>query len=255
MENELTYKLGKLPASNKCKLKLRDYIDLSKLPDPPENFGHQALVPDWQMLGNDALGDCAIAGPYHALMYWNATAGTPINVDTECTISAYSAITGYDPSDPSTDQGSDVNDVANYWRTTGLTDADGKVHKIDAFVALETGNVDELWIGTYLFEGVGIGVAMPQEWMDATNEGKVWDEVSDPNIEGGHYIFGTGRVDGNLNIVTWGQNQLLTPAGYEQFSDEALVYFDEEIFNKGKDIDGFDVATLKADLLALANEG
>jgi hypothetical protein len=184
-------------------------------------------------------------------MYWNAEAGTPINVNTQCTLEQYSAITGYNPNDPNTDRGSDIVEVADYWRTKGFVDADKKVHKIDAYVGLEPGNLQELWIATWLFEGVGIGVEFPEEWQTDFITGQPWDAIKDPNIAGGHYIWGTGRVNGNMNIVTWGKNQLLTPAGYEQFSDEALVYFDEEMFVKGKDIDGFDMASLRADMIEL----
>lgn len=249
------YRLGKKPARpDAVKLRLRDYIHPSRLPTPPENFGHENLVGDWQMLGNSDYGDCAIAGPFHALMLWNAMANKKINVDTDCTLKAYSAITGFDPKDPSTDQGADVQEVSEYWRTKGLVDADGNTHKIDCYLALEPGNVEELYQATYLFKAVGIGIKCPAEYQQAFARGQVWDRVKRPHIEGGHYILGVGSRAGLINTVTWGRTQLMTPAGYEQFNDETFVYLDEEMLINGTDIDGFNLRQLINDMKDLAEE-
>src|ERR1035437_9471072 len=53
-------KLGKTPARKSVKFKLRDFVDLSQLPKPPNNFGHENLIERkrWGMLGNDVAGDC-----------------------------------------------------------------------------------------------------------------------------------------------------------------------------------------------------
>jgi hypothetical protein len=249
-------KLGKLPARHTCQLKLRDYIVPDKLPPlPAGDFGHWPLVSDWQVLGNDTVGDCAIAEPYHALMQWNRMADVTLPVDTPTVVKAYSAITGYNPKDPSSDRGSDLETVAEYWQNTGLTDAAGKVHKIDAFLALEPGNMEELWYGIHLFGGAGIGVAFPKEWMDAFKAGQPWTNVTSPDILGGHAIWAGGRKTGYVNVVTWGVNQLLSQDGYEQFNDETVVYLDSDMFAdiNGTDIDGFDWQQLQADIRELAN--
>lgn len=259
-EAPVTYCLGKNPARESTALKLRDYIKPYKLPAPPENFGHESLVQNWQMLGNDQVGDCAIAGPYHALMLWNTEGQKKVNVDTDCVLKAYSDITGYDPKavdyfgNNPTDQGSDVQKVAEYWRTTGLKDADGNVHTIDCYLALEPGNVEQLFHAMYLFDGVGIGIECPEEYQQAFQLNQVWDKLSHPHIEGGHYILGVGSRAGLINTVTWGSTQLLTPAGYEQFNDETFVYLDEEKLVSGKDLDGFNLDQLIADMADIATE-
>jgi hypothetical protein len=261
-ESDLRYCLGKAPARPEgVKLHLRDYIKPYRLPAPPENFGHESLVPDWGMLANDKVGDCAIAGPFHALQLWCAEGKKPIEVNDDCVLKAYSAVTGYDPdaynpwsrTNP-TDNGSNVLDVAEYWRTTGFTDAAGRVHKIDTYLALEPKNVEQLFQALYLFDGVGIGIDCPAEYMDAFDKGQAWDSLKDPHVEGGHFILGLGRRGGMINTVTWGRTQLFTAAGYEQFSDEAFVYFDSEKLINGKNIDGFDAEQLIADLAGIAQE-
>ncbi|RAV17523.1 hypothetical protein DQP57_00420 [Mycobacterium colombiense] len=257
----MNYRLGKHPATPHYGLKLSDYVRHSDLPSLPEEFGHGNLVSDWGMLGNDTVGDCAIAGPFHAEMLWCTEGDKPFKINTECTLEMYSAITGYDPSaynwwtnSNPTDNGSNVQDVAEYWRTTGLKDAAGNIHKIQCYMALEPGNVEQLFQAIYLFGAVGIGVELPAEFQDAFNRGEVWDALEDPHIEGGHYILGVGKRAGNIEIVTWGQTCQLTPAAYEQFNDETFVYFNEEMLVKGKSLEGFDADQLMADLADIHNE-
>lgn len=268
-----SFKLGKLPAAPElCKLRLSDYFDHTALPTPPENFGHETLVTSWGMLGNgqapdnpkyapNGAGNCGIAGPYHALTLWNLEAGKHVPIDTETVLKAYSEIAGYDPKqyDPDTDynptdNGSNVNQVAAFWSKHGLPDSSGAVHKVSAYLALDPGDIDQLWQALYLFDGVGIGIAMPEEWQLATQLGQVWDVLDDPTIAGGHYVLGVGRRGGNLNIITWGQTQLMTPAAYQAANDETLVYFSEEKLLNGKSIDGFDRAALIKDLQTLAKD-
>lgn len=263
-KQKMQYKLGKRPAKKGYGLRLRDYVPKGVLPPlPMTGFGHQNYVTDWKMLGNgpdpsnppqipDGVGDCAIAGPFHAEMLWNAVAGKKINVDTNTVIKTYSELTGYVLGDESTDNGSIVDDVSNYWQNTGLTDADGNVHKIDAWAKLTPGNMEELLYAIYLFDVVGIGVNFPAEWMAAMDAGKNWDAIPHPNIEGGHYFIGVGWYLGFINAITWGQQVLLTPAGYEQFCDEAVVYVSQErLLANGKDLNGFDLDQLLADFRAL----
>jgi hypothetical protein len=255
---EQQYALGKLPARNTVRFKMRDYIPESFLPPQPAgDFGHSELISDWQVLGNNDWGDCAIAGPYHGEMLFNAVGGRSINVNTACVLDAYSAITNFDinagpPGKNPTDRGSNVESVAEYWRTVGLTDASGINHKIDAYIALEPGNLDELYMAMYLFDGVGIGVNFPQEWMDAFKIGSSWEALPSYRIVGGHYILGVGRTSGYIDTITWGRQQMLSPAGYRQFNDETLAYVStERLLASGKDINGFNLDQLLADLQEL----
>lgn len=247
---------GKLPATPEAvALKLKDYIT-SPIWIPSGNFGHYSLVNNWQMLGNDTVGCCAIAQPYHGIMLWEAMADRAVNINTQCTLSSYSLITGWNPHNPESDRGSNMVTVADYWQNSGLKDADGDVHKIDGYVGLQVGNWQELITATYLFNAVGIGVAMPYQWELAFRNGQAWDAVADPSIVGGHAIMSCGHVNDTVPVVTWGRTQTLTQAGYEQFSDEALVYLSEDMFAdiSAKDIDGLDWQTLRQDMRDLNSE-
>jgi hypothetical protein len=138
--------------------------------------------------------------------------------------------------------------AAKYRRQTGLLDTDGKRHKIGAYVALEPGNLSQLWYATYLFDGLGIGVEFPAQWMDAFNKGRPWGKVARPKPEGGHYVTGPAYRGGSEIVISWGLPVRLTPAGYQQFNDETMAYLTEEKLVNGKSLEGFDLATLRKDL-------
>jgi len=246
----MTLRLGKKPASRTKKLvKFRDFLDASALPPLPSgDFGHDSLIRStgWGMLGNDLYGDCVPAGGDHETMLWLAEAGiaNPTALFSASTALAdYSAITGFNRNDPNTDQGTDMEAAASYRRKTGLIDTAGKRHTIGAYVDVDPGNITELWYAAWLFDGVGIGVQFPQQWMDAFHQGPtgLWGAVKNPNIQGGHYISGVARTGGRVNIVTWGDDHpRLTVAGYQQFNDQTLAYASPEKLHSGVDTNGYD---------------
>jgi len=246
-------KLGKTPARpNAVTFKLARYIDTSVLPTPPAEFGHENLVPaqSWGMLGNDAHGDCVWAGAAHETMLWNLERDKTITFDPEQVLSDYSAVTGFDPDKPDTDQGTDMEAAAAYRRKTGVIDAAGKRHKVAAYLAITPGDVQEHLLALYVFGVVGLGVEFPGSAMDQFNAGKPWDVVPGSKVEGGHYIPLVAKRD-NLEIVTWGRIQEMTPAFLEKYNDESVVYISREMLTSGKSPEGFDLAQLKADLAAL----
>jgi hypothetical protein len=141
----LPLKLGKKPARpGAVTFKLTNYLLKSKLPMPPKVFGHEDLIgANWEMLGNDHYGDCVWAGAAHETMLWNKEADRTITFSNESVLKDYSAVTGFNKTDPNSDQGIDVEVAASYRRKTGVLDAQGKRHKVIAYLALTTGNPDQ----------------------------------------------------------------------------------------------------------------
>lgn len=253
-------KFGKLPARREAyKLRLADYLDpAAVLPKIPPAFGHYGLVSSYGMLANDKVGDCVIAGALHETQIWNATQAEIVPVSDECALANYSAITGYDPSqtdaqgDNPTDQGTDVQ-VAAQWRVTnGITDAAGRVHKIAAWVFVDPQNLPELKAAAYLFEAIGVGYQLPASAIDQFEQGQPWTPVRDARIEGGHYVPLVGwKADCGVGI-TWGERELISPAFIGEYADEAVAYLSLEDVNRHqKSPEGFDLAALRADLVAL----
>ncbi len=221
------------------------------LPKRPKTFGHENLIKAWGMLGNDQVGDCVLAGAGHEHMIWNAAAGKPVPKFTdECIISDYSAITGYNPNDPNSDQGTDMRAAAKYRMKTGIIDAAGVRHKIGAYVFIDSSNLDHILEAAYLFGAVALGVDMPQSAMDQFNSGLPWSVVKNSPIEGGHYVpLVANRVD--PTIVTWAQLQRVKTAFLKKYCNTAVAYITEEYLAAGKSPEGFDLAALQSHLNSL----
>lgn len=248
------YKLGKLPARpNAVTFSLHTY--LKKPPTAPAEFGSQATVKTWGMLGNDQYGDCVLAGGDHEHLMWTHATNQPDATFTDKTaLSDYAALTGFNPADPNTDQGTDMAKAAAYRRKTGLIDAKGKRHKVAAYLAIRNyTNTAELADAAYLFGAVGVGIQFPDTAMQQFNAGKTWDVVSGSHIEGGHYVPLVGRLSsGNFLVVTWGKVQQVTPRFLTKYVDEAITYLTPEWVNTtGKTLDGFTLPQLQQDLAAL----
>lgn len=248
----MALKLGKAEAQpGAVTFRFSDFASVSQMPEPPANFGHDRLVHRWGMKGNDRFGDCVFAGAAHEIMLWNAEAGKRVDISDETTLRNYEW-TGFDPSqtDPvtgenPTDQGTYVADWLAQRRKVGFLDDHGNAHKIGAYLALEPGNPDQLRYAAYYFDGVGIGVNFPQQWMDIFSQhGRVWPALKSPNYAGGHYISAVAFRDKRPYIVSWGRKIEMTVGAYVQNCDEAYAYLTPEKLANGVDLQGFNYAKL-----------
>ncbi len=245
-------KLGKTPArSGAVELRLDTYLT-DQVPQAPAAFGHADLVRAWGMLGNDRVGDCVFAGAGHETMLWNEEGGHPVRFTVESVLADYSAVTGYDPADPSTDQGTDMQVAASYRRKTGVVDAAGTRHTIDAYVSVAVGSAEEHATAAYLFGAVGVGIRFPSSAMDQFDAGRPWDVVPHSPIEGGHYVPIIGReASGDFLVVTWGKVQRMTPAFLAEYNDESIAMISFEPLKNGVSPEGLDLAQLRTDLAAI----
>ena len=245
------FKLGKTPARpGAIKLRFGTYFSAAELPAVPLAFGHPWLVQAWRMLGNDLYGDCVWAGAAHETMLLKADAGYPVPLFTNTAVLGdYSAVTGFRTSDPSTDQGTDVQVAAAFRQKTGILDASGQRHTIDVYTALEVGNLDEIALAAFLNGAVGVGVNLPSNAIDQFKAAEPWSIVAGAGSEGGHYVPVVGRNSlGNFLCVSWGRLQAITPAWLAQNMDEGVAYLSlERLTAKGLSPQGYDAATLKSD--------
>lgn len=250
----LYHKLGKKPASpaRPDALHFSKYRLLS-LPPLPQRFGFTYLKQrPWGMLCNDRLGDCVIAGSMHATELQGQLAGKDIEFNDACAQQVYSEATGYNPSDPSTDQGTDMQAYGDYWTNTGLLDSSGNRHKLAAYMRVNHQDLNELLEALFIFKVVHIGIQFPGSAMDQTNNNEPWDVVPGATIEGGHCVELTSRYN-LINCCTWGQAQGITPAFLAAYLDEAYVPISQDMLNgQGVDSNGFDLAQLQADAGQLA---
>ena len=249
-----TFKLGKTPArEDAVSFKLQTYLDTAVLPSPPKRYTkHDTMVTQpWSMLGNDAWGDCVFAGAAHETMLWNAEANSTVTFTDQAVLSDYSAVTGFDPSDPATDKGTDMQVAASYRRRTGVVDGAGNRHQVAAYLAIQPSGETDLKTAIYLFSNAGIGIRFPGSAMDQFKAGKPWTVVAGAAIEGGHYVPAIGYDSRYVYVVTWGRLQKMSWQFFTQYCDEALCYLSTEMLTDGKNLEGFDVAQLQADLAKL----
>jgi hypothetical protein len=243
---------GKRPAQP-ARPHLRLASGLTALPAPPAQIIYDA-VPDWGMQGNDTVGDCVEAYVAHAIeqisLYANGSVSAVATADT---IRLYSAITGYRPSDPSTDQGTNMQDAFTYWRKKGVFGG----HKIAAFAAVSLANWSEIENAVAMFGAAGIGFNFPASAMDQFNAGQPWTVVRGSEVDGGHCVMLIGYDADWLYVVTWGKVQRMDRKFWATYVDEAWVPITREVINsKGLDAFGgvLDLASLGAAFATLTGE-
>lgn len=250
------YKLGKAPATpRKTDFKLKNY-EVALPPLPTKSFGYGTRLSDWKMLGNDRAGDCVFAGAAHETMLWGwLRSSHPIlPFDDTSVLSDYSAVTGYDPDNPDTDQGTNVHDAMSYRRNTGIRDTAGVRHKIDAYISIDPGNFDLMLRCVWTFGTVGIGFNFPDSAWSQFDNDKVWDVVSGAKVDGGHYVpmVGSQNPAKEASFVTWGRRARMTKAFYQKYNDEAWVPLSREMMHSsGLNWRHLDWEALKADLNSL----
>ena len=237
-------------------LKLRNYLGPS-VPSPPASvdYSPKALPVLRDILGNDQLGDCVIAEGYHGVALATGNAGNLFTPTLAQIIADYSAIGGYNPADPSTDQGCDELTALNYWVQTGF--ADGT--RLSGYLAVNPASVIEIQTALWLFENLILCLELPDSYINPfpSIDGFVWDTgVPDPN--NGHCIGGVGFDGNGVTIDTWGLFGSFTYAGIASLCDGAqggslYVWLTPDQIAKGQDRapNGFAWADLIYDFDAL----
>lgn len=250
MAERLAGKLGALPVTqDRRTLKLSSYLKPG-LAAPPKARDWLTVVPDgkWQMLANDQYGCCVESAAGHFEQLWSAAVtGREQRVTDRQVLAAYSAITGFNPADPSTDQGTDPLDALKYWRSHGIAG-----HKIGAFVEVDVSKPNEVKWAVELFGGLYSAIDFPSSAMDEFNAGKPWTVVPGATIEGGHMVLISAYDDQHLTCVTWGARQLLDWSFWHKYRAAGFAVLSSQWTGaNGKNPAGVDLAALKADLAAL----
>jgi hypothetical protein len=195
------------------------------------------------MLANDRLGDCTAAAAGHLIMEWSANASTEIVPSDADIITAYSAVSGYDPATGANDDGAVELDVLNYWRKTGIAN-----RKIWAYAACEPRNHAHVKASVYLFGGCYIGLALP---LSARNQ-RIWSVTSGPdsrpNSWGGHAVNVVAWDSHYLTVVTWGQLLKMTWGFWDKYCDESYAVLSQDFINNGVAPNAIDWTSLEADL-------
>lgn len=235
-------------------LQLAKYLDASVLaPAPPQAHWSVGVKP-WGMALNDKIGDCVIAAQKHTVQCWTSAAGREVDLTDNDVLHTYEAITGYNPANPSSDQGTNILDAMNYWRRVGIGG-----HKIGAFAEVNWQNQALVQDAIYYFiGGLELGVQLP---ISAQRMGTHWTMPSNtrgsnaPGSWGGHGIVGVDYDRYGVTVVSWGQLIKVDWRFFFTYFDEAYVALSQDFIKAatGKTYLGFDLATLQADLSQLGH--
>jgi hypothetical protein len=218
----------KRPVARGPRLSLKNYL-MRGLPAAPASCDYtkpatKALA---EVYDNDTLGDCVIAGMAHVVGVLTGNAGTkPFLYNNKEIIGLYSAIGGYVPGNPSTDNGCDMQTALNYWENNGAWPPDvaaknGDTHQIAGWVAVDGANPEEVRTALWLFENLYFGMELPDAWINPqppSASGFTWDVAGAPDPNNGHCVAGVGYNANGVTIDTWGMTGLLTNAAIAQYT-------------------------------------
>ena len=215
---------------------------------------------NWDMYGNDQVGDCFWAGEGHYQMLRTANTGTWHKPSTADILTAYHS-TGYEPGRTGaggvnpTDRGTVISTGCDYMRDQGICG-----HRSDGTAAIAVGAIDDnallraRW-AIELYGAVGLGVNLPDSAETQFTDHAPWtfDPQSDNAIEGGHYVLGVGYTGGKFLVVTWGGLTAVDPDWLKRFGEEAHIEaYSDFLMSTGKTPSGFDHARLMDELTSLA---
>jgi hypothetical protein len=247
----VSYKLGRKPARRLLSTpSLGDFLDKATTWPAVAAQGWEFAVPAnaLNILGNADYGDCAEAGALHLIQAQQYNVGETLVPTEQDALNLYSAVTGFNPSDPNTDQGTALIDLLNYWKTTGIT-VGSKVHKIVGYASLDITSVAQMRYAAYTFGGTYLGINCPNECQQNTGN---WNFAPGLAIEGGHCIIQAGEGAAGGKIGSWG---MWIPATWEfllGYVEEAYVVVSRDWLDaQQKSPTGLDLNGLLAAMAAI----
>lgn len=248
--------IGKLGRSATSRVKSSDF-HLSSLTDkrmldpvPMDHSWTADVELPWLM--NNKLGCCTITGIAHLMqnMAIANDARMPEFSDDDI-VSAYSAATGYDPHDPSTDNGGMMVSALSVARRSGIGG-----HTIGAWVRVNMSDHREVEAAIYMFGGIYVGADLPAR----VNSQTIWSlpkqtEITAddaPGSFGGHAYIITEYDARMYGSRPWRHRVWQTMEHAKLYVDEAYAIIIKEWVTKERPApNGFDIDRLIYNLKAL----
>jgi hypothetical protein len=238
--------LGRLPRTFRPMLPFSAMLGRGDLPSIPDRTGYMDNVRWHGPMYNDRIGDCTAAAKGHILeVHTKVARNWQITDPDKKILQLYMEATGYRPDDPNnpqsnnTDQGANMQDLANYIVQVGvpIDMVNGRDrHKYLGVTEVDHRNMDHIARCVYVFGHCDIGFEVPDYIMQ--QGGLTWDYQPGQRyqIDGGHdiAIFDYELDKANLtagryavkafHLCSWGESYTMTAAFFRQFVDEAYGY-------------------------------
>ena len=190
----------------------------------------------WGEMLNTQIGCCVIAARYHLLQSFTAnTVVVPTTVSDVRVRNDYTAITGYDPERPETDQGTVPITALRYWARKG---------EIAGFALVDFVEDWKLATALQLFGGLFVAYDFPEAWKSS----RTWDKLPENAPSAGGHMVCLVQHDRQMTMtaVSWGEQYSVTRDGHHQKCAECWVLIDPAWMHNGKTIQGLDMAGLVA---------
>jgi hypothetical protein len=202
----------------------------------------------WYIANGILNHNCTAADSGHQIMLHTANVGSIVVPTTQDVMNAYSAESGYNPNDPSTDQGAAESDVCAYMLKTGILG-----HKSEMWASVDPININHVKWTMQLFGACRIGVSLPNSAMDQFDNGQPWRAVDpDGGFAGGHDVPIVKYEGDMLYVVTWGRLQGMDLGFFKRYVDESYVEACPDFVQKnGLAPSGLNMNQLLIDMLTL----
>ena len=244
-------KLGRLPHDRALLARLPTVAPQpAVLRDVPAvvDWSRDVALESWGMCGNDVLGDCTCASVAHAIALWQSYCPSITFMTDREVVTLYSAVSGYDPGRPETDQGARCADVLQRWMKQGVACA-GSIDLLSAFATVDPRNHAHVRAALWAMGAVYAGVLVHE----AQESEAVWSDLTS-SIVGGHCVLLVAADNDGLTCVTWGELRRMTWTWWDACAEEAYALLSPRWLAAGRAPQGFPVAALLAKMSLLASE-
>jgi len=266
----MTFRLGRLPRGHDPRIPHLSALRLA-FPDTRPGTPTTALpdwltrIPDLNVLGmmeNDRYGCCVEAGSYHALQVLSSQMNPDGLIITEPdldVLKAYELATGFDPTIPGSDQGTDMQTYLQLWLTTGIPtgqQAESR-HRCVGYAEIDPRNHLDV---RQVIEECGfvyVGFEVPNYIMGPEGDAPLATWVGpaagdDTTISGGHCVIGVKETLAGLEVISWGAVYTMGWDFWDRYVDEAYAVVDRDWGNAKGTPFGIPLPTLAAQMHALS---
>jgi hypothetical protein len=258
-------KYGRRAPSRRSALSLSRVLT-GRLPAHPAAIDYLARLAAWEMLGNDAAGDCVAVTWANVRRLVTYIAGSENYPPQDEVWAVYKTQNpGFDPNGTAEtngpgsdhDQGMDIQTLLEYLVKHGGPDGTKAV----AFAKVDPTNPDEVKAAIAIFGFVWTGIVVQDANQTDFADGQPWDYHRSSPDEGGHSVItggygaaGPGPLGGDERFITWAEETSFTDAYWRRKTEEAWVVIWPEHLTHPAFLDGIDLAALAADYTALTGK-